>query len=132
MDCNSHRPDKVNHCIHCPNTRVGRACIEESLISAKHGVAHITLVLKIDYSCSHWHIARFSANSAKKCWAMKANTRTLRNAKVGTSKHSTSVSTYKGLKKEYRSTNNVEHEFWFCPNDIKYCVSGNKKKYVLD
>ena len=40
--------------------------------------------------------------------------------------------TYKGLKKEFHSTNNVEYEFRFCPNNIKCCVSGNKKKYVLD
>ena len=34
--------------------------------------------------------------------------------------------------KEFRSPNNVEYEFWFCPNDIKCCVSDNTKKYVLD
>ena len=54
------------------------------------------------------------------------------NAKVGSSKHGTSAPTYKGLKKEFRSTNNVEYEFWFCPDDIKRCVNGTKKKYVLD
>ena len=31
MDCDSHRPDKVNYFIHRPNIRVRRACIEESL-----------------------------------------------------------------------------------------------------
>ena len=25
----------------------------------------------------------------------------------------------------------MEYEFWFCPDNIKRCVSGNKKKYVL-
>jgi hypothetical protein len=54
------------------------------------------------------------------------------NAKVGSSKHDTTTPTYKGLKKEFHSTNNVEYEFWFCPDDIKRCVSGTKKKYVLD
>ena len=29
-------------------------------------------------------------------------------------------------------TNNKEYKFWFCPHDIKGCVSGTKKKYVLD
>jgi hypothetical protein len=24
------------------------------------------------------------------------------------------------------------YEFWFCPDDIKHCVSASKKKYVLD
>ena len=26
----------------------------------------------------------------------------------------------------------MEYEFWFCPDAIIRCVSGNKKKYVLD
>jgi hypothetical protein len=30
------------------------------------------------------------------------------------------------MKKEYHSTNNVEHEFWFSPNDIKCCASESK------
>ena len=79
MDCNSHRPDKVNYSIHRPNTRVRRACIEESLVFAKHGVAHITSILEIDCSSSYWHIARLSADSAKQCWAMQTNTRILCN-----------------------------------------------------
>ena len=54
------------------------------------------------------------------------------NAKVGIGKHGTPAPTYKGLKKEFRSSNNVEYGFWFCPDDIKQCVSGSKKKYVSD
>ena len=30
------------------------------------------------------------------------------------------------------STNNVEYEFWYCYEDIKRCVNGKKKKYMLD
>ena len=63
---------------------------------------------------------------------MQANTCTLYNVKVRTGKHGIPTPTYKRLKKEYRSTNNVEYKFWFCPDDIKHCVSGNKKKHVLD
>jgi hypothetical protein len=54
------------------------------------------------------------------------------NVKVGSSKYDILAPTYKGLKKELRSTNNVEYEFWFCPDDIKRCISDTKKKYVLD
>ena len=127
VDCDSHRPDKVNYSIPRPNTRVRRACIEESLVSTEHGVAHTISMLETDCSSSHWHIARLLANSAKRCWAMQANTRTLCNAKIGTGKHGTPTPMYKGLKEEYRSTNNVEYKFWFCLDDIKRCVSGNKK-----
>ena len=47
VDCDSHRLDKVNYSIPRPNTRVRRACIEESLVSAEHGVAHTTSVLEL-------------------------------------------------------------------------------------
>jgi hypothetical protein len=88
-------------------------------------------MLETDCFSSQWHIARLPTNFAKRCWAMQTNTMTLCNVKVGTGKHGTPTSMYKGLK-EYHSTNNVKYEFWFCPNDIKRCVNENNKKYVLD
>lgn len=54
------------------------------------------------------------------------------NVKIGLGKHGTHAPMYKGVKKEPHSTNNVECEFRFFPNDIKPCVSGNKKTYVLN
>lgn len=63
---------------------------------------------------------------------MQACTCTWRNAEVDIGNHGTLASTYKGLKKKFHSTNNVEHECWFCPDDIKRCVGGNREKYVLD
>ena len=53
VDCDSHRPDKVNYSIPRPNTRVRRACIEESLVSTEHGVAHTISMLETDCSSSH-------------------------------------------------------------------------------
>ena len=58
VDCDSHRPDKVNYYIPRPNTKVRMACIEECLVSTQHDVAHTTSVLETDCSSSHWHIAR--------------------------------------------------------------------------
>ena len=98
------------------------ACIEESLNFAEHGVANTISMLVIDCPSSHWHIARLPPNSAKRCWTMQANIGTLCNAKVGTDKHGTHALMYKGLKKKY--------EFLFCLDNIKHCVSGNKKKSV--
>ena len=37
-----------------------------------------------------------------------------------------------GLKKEFHSTNNVEHNFWLRPYNIKRCASESIKKYALD
>lgn len=49
----------------------------------------------------------------RRCWTMQARTYTLCNAKVDIGNHGTLASTYKGLKKEFRSTNNVEHNVSF-------------------
>lgn len=51
---------------------------------------------------------------------------TLCNAKVGTNKHDTLLP-----HSEYHFINNVKDEFLFFLDDIKRCISGNKKKYVL-
>ena len=98
----------------------------------EHVVIHITFVLESKCLLSNWHIARLPPNSAKRYWALQAITGTMYNAKVGSNKHGTPASTLKGLKKEFCSTINVEYEIWFCPDDIKRCVSCTKKKYVLD
>ena len=47
VDCDLHRPDKVNYSIPCPNTIIREACIENSLLSAEHGVAHTTSMLEL-------------------------------------------------------------------------------------
>ena len=52
-------------------------------------------------------------SSTERCWAMQAKTCILCNAKVGVGKHDIPTPTYKGLEKEFYSTNNVEHTFGF-------------------
>ena len=125
-DYDSHQPKKVNYFISRLNThRSKRACIEESLNFGDHGVAHATCVLETDCLVSQWHIARLPPSLAKKCWTMQPNIGSLCNAKINIRRHDILAPTSKGLK-EFLSTNNVEHKFWFCPDDIKRCVSGNK------
>jgi hypothetical protein len=130
--CKSLRSDKMNYSIPCPNTRIKKVCIAESLNSTKHSVAHIISMLEMDCPSFDWHIVRLLSNFTKGCLAMQANAKTLYNVKVGIDKHGTHVPTYKGLKEECRSTNSVEHKFGFCPHDIKCCKNGSTKKYVLD
>ena len=113
VDCDSHRPDKLNNFIPRPNTQASHQCIEESLSFAIHGLTHTTSVLETDCLASKWQIARLPPNSAKWCWALQAITWIMCNAKVGTGKHGTPSPTYKRLRKEFRSTNNVEYEFGF-------------------
>ena len=132
VDCDSRQPNKVNFSISHPNTRATCQRIEESLTFAKHDVIHTTSMLETECFVSKWHITRLPSNSAKRCWALQAITSTMCNAKVGSNKHDTPAPTYKGFKKEFCSTINVEYEFWFCHDDTKRCISGTKKKYVLD
>ena len=128
--CDSHRPDKVNYSIHCPNTRATRQHVEESLNFAIHGVAHATSVLEIDCLASKLYVAILPPNLAKRCWTLQAIIGTMCSAKVGIGKHNTFASTYKGLMKEFHFPNNGEYEFWFCPDDIKCCVCGNMKNVL--
>ena len=74
LNCDSHRPIKVNYSILRLNTRVRRAWIEGSLVFAEHGVTHTTSMLETDCCSSHWHIVRLPSNSAKRCWVIQANT----------------------------------------------------------
>ena len=131
-DYDSHGPDKVNYSILCPNTRATRQRTKESLTFVEHDVVHTTFVLETECFVLNWHIAKLPPYSAKQCWTLQAITGTMCNAKVGSNKHDTPAPRYKGLKKEICSTNNVEYEFWFYPDDIKHCISGTKKIYVLD
>lgn len=131
--CDLHQHDNVNHCILCPNTHVKRACIEQSLNVAN-------MMQLIWHPC--WRLVTPFSNGTlqdcrptlqrKKCWALQANIGTLTNTKAGTGKHGTHAPMYKEMKKEFRSANNVEYDFWFCHDDINGCVNGNKKTYVLD
>ena len=132
VDCESHRLDKMNYSIPQHDIWATRQRIKELLTFAEHDVVHTTSVLEIECLVSNWYIARLPPNYTIRCWALQAITGIICNVKVGSSKHNTPTPTYKGLKKELCSTNNVEYEFWFCPDDIKRCISGTKMKYVLD
>lgn len=57
---------------------------------------------------------------------MQPNTRILCIPKCHTCKHDIHDPSYKGSKKEFRSTNNMEHKFWFCHDNI------NTNNFILD
>ena len=132
VDCDFRQLDKVNYSIPHPNTWATCQLIEKSLSSVEHGVAHTASVLETNCLASKWHIARLPPNLAKRCWTLQSIKGTMYNAKIRIAKHDIPTPTYKEFRKEFRFSNNVEYDFWFCPNDIKCCVSDNKKKYVLD
>lgn len=96
-------------------------------IYVKH-IFHISL--KIVNPISMWYIARFSPNSTERCWVTQAFMGILGNAKMQTRKHGT-FATYQEMEKNFRSTNNVNHGFWFSNENIKCHVSCNKREHGL-
>ena len=117
--------------IPCHNTFATHQHIEETLCSIEHVMAYTKYTTKTDYLASKWHIARLPSNSTNDVGKCKP-TWTLWVYKVRIGKHGKHAPTYKGLEMETRSTNNVEYDFYFCHVDIKSCVSGSEKKYVLN
>ena len=65
VEYDSHQSDKVNYSIPRPYTRATCQCIEESLNSTFHGVAHTSSMLETDCLASKWHIAQLPPNLAK-------------------------------------------------------------------
>ena len=53
-------------------------------------------------------------------------------AQVGIGKHGTSAPLYKEMMKKFPKTNNMEHGFWFCHDNIKRCMNDNKIEYAMD
>ena len=50
--------------------------------------------------------------------------------RVAKGSHGTLAPTYFDRKKDYQTKKSVEVDFWFCADNIKHCVSGNKKAWV--
>ena len=124
---NSHRQDKMNFSIPRMSTRSTKARIEEALSDPVHTVQHTTCVLETDCDTSKWHIARLPARSGRRCQALQANTNAKCDTRVARGSHGTPTPTYFGKKRNYHTKKSVEVDFWFCADDIKRCVSGNKK-----
>ena len=128
----SHRQDKVNFSIPRMSTRSTKGRIEEALSDPVHAVQHTTCVLETNYDISKWHIARLPARSRRRCQVLQANTNAKCDTRVARRSHGIPAPTYFSKKRDYHTKKSVEVDFWFCDDDIKRCVSGNKKAWVLD
>ena len=62
VDCDSHRPDKVNYSIPRLNTGATRQRMEGSLIFVEHDVVHTRYVLGTEWLLSNWRITRLPPN----------------------------------------------------------------------
>lgn len=108
--CDLHRTKKVNCSI--PNSRATiEACIEESLNSIEHGVAHTTSVLKTDCLASQWHIARLPLPKARDVGRCNPIWGLCEMPKSVLANMTLLLQLTKGSKKEFCSTNNAEYKF---------------------
>ena len=114
------------------SARSTKAHIEEVLLDPVHVVQYTTCVLETDCDTSKWHVARLLARSGRRCQALQANTNAKCDTRVARGSHGTPAPTYFGKKRDYHTKKSIEVGFWFCADDIKRCVSGNKKSWVLD
>ena len=127
MDCNSHRFDKLNYRIPHPNTRATRQHIEESLNFAEHGVPHTTYILPC-FPVAHCKIATLLSQEVLGDASQYMDFMQCQSRNWQTWHPCSNIqSDDEGVLPQ----NNVEYECWFCHGDVKCCVSGSKKKYVL-
>ena len=68
-----------------------------------------SMVWLIHHPC--WRLVALLPSGTLQCWAMQTNIWILCIAKVKVGKHGTPTPMYKGMKKEFRSTNNVDYKF---------------------
>jgi hypothetical protein len=98
----------------------------------KDELPHVTTALESDCDMSEWHIARISHGSSCKCHAQQAATKVKYTARIAKGSKGTPAPTYRGRKTQYGGNKEIVTDFWFCPDDIKCCVKGTKRSWILD
>jgi hypothetical protein len=129
-DGHSHRPNKVNFSQPRVQTRFRTAYTKFAGVlvacADKDVLPHITTALESDCDMLQWHIARISHRSNCKCHAQQATTKVKCIAWIAKGSKSTPAPTYRSRKTQYGGNKEIVMDFWFCPNDIEYCVKGTK------
>ena len=154
----SHRPNKVNFSRPCVHTRSAvaststpaRGAIEDNISfptgmddmetmpseehqdrPRNHHPMHVTGTQETDYNEREWHISRLPKSSAKACFAQQAVTKKKCTARIVRNNVATAAPTYTGLMVNYKKNRNDVMQFFFCNDDIKRCVKGKKRKWVI-
>jgi len=81
---------------------------------------------------SKWHIARINDKLNTKCFTQQRKSNLKCTAKIEKDKKGTPTPTYRWRKEDYNSKWEVLADFWFCGDDIDWCVKGKKHKWIID
>ena len=92
---------------------------------------HVTGIQKTDCDEQEWHMSRLPKFSAKACFAQQAVTKKKCTARIVQNNVPTATPTYTGLMVNYKKNRNNVMQFFFCNDDIKRCVKGTKRKWVI-
>ena len=130
-DGDSHRLDKVSFSQPRVQTRSKTAHTEFEVVYVagvdKDELPHVTATLESDCDMSQWHIARIFHRSSCKCHAQKKATNVKCTAWFAKGSKGTPAPTYRGRRTQYGGSKVIVTEFWFCSDDIKHFVKGNKR-----
>ena len=91
---------------------------------------HVTSVHESDCDVKKWHIARVSKTSAKKCFALQANTRRNCQEKIVRMGKNTPAPMYTGVMEVRRQGKEVVMDCFHCSDDIERCVKDTNGTWV--
>ena len=92
---------------------------------------HIIGIQETDCNEREWHISRLPKSSTKACFAQQAVTKKKCTVRIVRNNVATAAPTYAGLIVNYKKNYNDVMQFFFYNDDIKHCVKGTKKKWVI-
>ena len=95
------------------------------------GFHFVTAVQETKVDVSLWHIARIPHTSAKSCWANYSGTKKKCTARTVTNNMSVPTPTYTGMWHHYKLQSMKCTDFVLCPDDIKRCVKGPRRKWFM-
>ena len=86
----------------------------------------------LESACSdptQWQIERISSNVVNVCCGRFEGRRC--NAKIARYRQAFAAPTFMGIEKHSRAAESQQVEFWFYPNKLHICVSGNGCRWIL-
>ena len=96
-----------------------------------HHPMHVTGTQETDCDERERHISRLPKSSTKACFAQQAVTKKKCTARIFRNNVAIAAPTYTGLMVNYKKNCNDVMQFFFCNDDIKPCVKGTKRKWVI-
>ena len=100
-------------------------------VSIAEVTSQVKAIQKIVCDESQWHIAYLSKTSLKACFALRTITRKKCVAKIVQGNKGIVASTYTSSMDNYKKNRIEKMQFFFCNDDISWCMKGFQRKWVL-